>query len=109
MFLRLAALSRHHRNHLRARGLADSPNNHEFDVDMFDVPEFNCTTEVWREQIDGWDIVGHELDAVECQESTQYKGVGLQCLCRAFFSTGAIIGHPHYICQHCDLNDTTDE
>ena len=76
---------------------------------MFDVPEFNCTTEVWREQIDGWDIVGHELDAVECQESTQYKGVGLQCLCRAFFSTGAIIGHPHYICQHCDLNDTTDE
>ena len=71
-----------------------------FDVDMFDVPEANCTTDDWHEQIDGWDIVAHELDKAECGK--HYSDFG--CLCRAYFSLGAIMGVPHYVCEPCESN-----
>ena len=64
---------------------------------MFDVPEANCTGRDWGENIDGWDIVAHNLDDAECSKTYD----GMRCLCRAFFSLGAIMGIPHYICEPC--------
>ena len=74
------------------------PMAYQFDVDMFDVPKENCTTDAWHEQIDSWDIVGHNLDGADC--GAYYDN--FRCLCRAYFSLGAILGAPHYSCEPCD-------
>ena len=97
------ALNRHQRNLLRARGAFAERNENQqqpfrlFDVDFFNVPETNCTGQDWGENIDGWDIVDHTLDKAEC--SAHYEN--FKCLCRAYFSSGAIMGSPHYVCEHC--------
>ena len=73
-----------------------SPNSREHDIKLFDIPKVNCTRE-WFEQIDARSIDTFELDDAECQDRWQ-------CLCRAYFSAGAIIGQPHHVCQHCATN-----
>merc|ERR1712096_139329 len=103
------ALSGHERNHLRADNIrkrdagghaehthVDQPTNCP-DIDMFDVTEEACKAEDWGEHIDSWDLVAHDLDQAECGKHLE----GWKCLCRAYFSVGAIDGPPQYICEHC--------
>ena len=94
------ALNRNQRNILWSRGAIverQGEGSHQFDIDMFDVPEANCTGKDWGEEIDSWDIVAHDLDDADC--GAHYDG--FRCLCRAYFSLGAIMGTPHYTCQPC--------
>ena len=91
------AVSRNERNIIRSEGGNVGEGSHQFDIDLFDVDQATCTGPDWGEKIDSWDIVAHNIDDAECGK--YYNGMG--CLCRAFFSLGAIMGQPHFICQPC--------
>merc|ERR1711894_328555 len=71
--------------------------SHQFNQDMFDVSESECTRSDWGEHIDSWDIVEHGISEAECGKYYE----GFQCLCRAFFSLGALMGPPHFHCELC--------
>ena len=66
---------------------------------MFDVDEATCTGDNWGEEIDGWDIVSHDLDEAECGK---YKE-NMRCYCVAFFSLGAMLPpyRPQFLCESC--------
>jgi len=91
------AINRNERNVIRSQGGSWGDFTHEFDQDYFDVSEAECTGKDWGEKIDSWDIVSHSLSEAECGKAHE----GWKCLCRAYFSLGAIMGAPHYTCERC--------